>query len=133
MNTVHIDDLSGAVFACAEWMAGLGRQKADSIAGETIHFHNEKSNVKKVDGMISHDVKVVAPLFNIVRFHDGICGGVWFTFFFQVDDSHITLEGAAVKITSMFGIKPEFTFDDSKVTGKLAAAATGTFAKVGVS
>lgn len=66
MNTIHTDDLSGATFATAEWMSGLGRQKADAVAGETIIFHNQKSNVKKVEGMVAHDEKVIAPLFNLV-------------------------------------------------------------------
>lgn len=44
-----------------------GREKADELAGEEIHWHNDKSMVKTVTGMVGHDVKVKAPLFNLVR------------------------------------------------------------------
>lgn len=65
-NTVHIDDVAGALWACAEWMAPLGRKAADSLAGEEIIFHNERGKVKEVDGMPAHNTKLVAPLFNLV-------------------------------------------------------------------
>lgn len=67
-HTVHVDDIAGAMWACAQWMAKIGRQEADSIAGEEIPFKNEKSKVNEVEGMIPHSQKVVAPLFNIVSF-----------------------------------------------------------------
>lgn len=44
-----------------------GRSEANSIAGEEIVFKNDKSKVDDVEGMIPHNVKVTAPLFNIVR------------------------------------------------------------------
>jgi hypothetical protein len=66
MHTVHIDDVSGALWACAEWMAREGRKEADTLAGEEIIFHNDKSKVKEVEGMVAHDKKVIAPLFNLV-------------------------------------------------------------------
>lgn len=47
-------------------MAPLGRKAADSLAGEEIIFHNDKSKVKEVEGMPPHNQKVVAPLFNLV-------------------------------------------------------------------
>lgn len=66
MNTVHSDDVAGALLACAQWMAPLGRAEADKIAGEEVHFHNEKSKVSEVTGMPPANQKVVVPLFNIV-------------------------------------------------------------------
>jgi hypothetical protein len=65
-HTVHVDDVAGALFACAEWMAQHSRQKADSLAGEQIIFHNEKNKVAEVEGMVPHDRKVIAPVFNLV-------------------------------------------------------------------
>ena len=65
MNTVHVADVAGAAWALAEWMAGLGRTEADSLAGEVI-IPNDKSKVKEVEGAPAHDKKVIAPLFNLV-------------------------------------------------------------------
>jgi hypothetical protein len=50
-------------------MAPLGRQEANSLAGEDIIFHNDKSKVSAVEGMPSPTTKLVAPLFNLVRVH----------------------------------------------------------------
>lgn len=47
-------------------MAKVGRKEADSIAGEEIIFHNEKSKVQEVEGMVPADKKCIAPLFNLV-------------------------------------------------------------------
>lgn len=66
MNTVHVDDVSVALWTCAEWIGKLGRAEADKVAGEEIYFHNEKSKVSEVQGMPPADVKVIAPLFNLV-------------------------------------------------------------------
>lgn len=66
MNTIHSDDVAGALWACAQWMAPLGRAEADRVAGEEVHFHNEKSKVSEVTGMPPATQKVVVPLFNIV-------------------------------------------------------------------
>lgn len=65
---MHVDDIAGTMWACAQWMAKIGRQEADSIAGEEIPFKNEKSKVSEVEGMIPHSQKVIAPLFNVVSF-----------------------------------------------------------------
>lgn len=66
MNTVHVEDVAGALWACAQWMAREGRKAADTLAGEEIIFRNDKSKVKEVTGMVPHDQKVIAPLFNLV-------------------------------------------------------------------
>ncbi|TFK54813.1 hypothetical protein OE88DRAFT_1653321 [Heliocybe sulcata] len=65
-NTVHVDDVAGAAWACAEWMAGLGRKEADAVAGEPILFHNDKAKVKALDAACAPDAKPVAPVFNLV-------------------------------------------------------------------
>jgi hypothetical protein len=44
-----------------------GRKKADETASEEIYWHNDKKMVEKVPGMVGPDVKVKAPLFNLVR------------------------------------------------------------------
>jgi hypothetical protein len=66
INTVHIEDVAGGLWAAAQWIAGTGRKEADTLAGEEIIFHNEKSKVKEVTGMLPHDTKVIAPVFNLV-------------------------------------------------------------------
>lgn len=66
-HTVHIDDVAGGMWACAQWMAPLGRKEANSLAGEAILFHNDKSKASEVEGMPAPDKKLIAPLFNLVR------------------------------------------------------------------
>lgn len=66
MNCVHTEDLSGAIWACAEWMAPLGREEADKLAGEPIIFHNSKNKDKDIKFMQPHDKELKAPVFNIV-------------------------------------------------------------------
>ncbi|KAG6909835.1 hypothetical protein DXG01_015108 [Tephrocybe rancida] len=95
-NTVHIDDVAGAAWACAEWVAPLGRAEANTLAGEEILFHNDKKKVKEVQGMPSHDQKLIAPLFNLV------------------DESNSTLLSIGEAVTSYFGTTFDFfTFVES--------------------
>ncbi|KAF7295281.1 NAD dependent epimerase dehydratase family protein [Mycena indigotica] len=89
-NTIHTDDVAGAMWACAEWMAPLGRKEADSLAGEIIIFHNDKSKVGEVKGMPEANKKLVAPLFNLV------------------DNSNSTLFSVGQTVTSFFGTTFEF-------------------------
>jgi len=90
MNSVHVYDVAGAIWACAEWMGPLGRKEANTIAGEEIIFHNDKKIVAEVDGMSPHNQKLIAPLFNIV------------------DDSNLTLAKAGSTVTALFGTTHEF-------------------------
>ncbi|KAI6129162.1 hypothetical protein EV401DRAFT_2224860 [Pisolithus croceorrhizus] len=90
VHTVHIDDVAGALWACAQWMRPLGRQQADAIAGEKIPFHNDKGKVKELAGTCSPDVQPVAPIFNLV------------------DDSETTLAKGGSMITQFFGTTFEF-------------------------
>ncbi|KAI0781092.1 hypothetical protein BD413DRAFT_20648 [Trametes elegans] len=89
-HTVHVDDIAGAMWACAEWMAKLGRKEADAIAGEEIPFKNDKSKVNEVEGMVPHNQKVIAPLFNIE------------------DDSKVTLFELGTISASYFGTSFDF-------------------------
>ncbi|KAL4250390.1 hypothetical protein ABKN59_003342 [Abortiporus biennis] len=89
-HSVHVDDVAGALWACAEWMAGIGRTEADAIAGETIIFKNEKSKAKEVEGMVPPDVKCIAPLFNLE------------------DDSQYSMAELGKVVTSFFGTTFEF-------------------------
>jgi hypothetical protein len=66
INTVHVLDVAGAAWASANWMAQEGRKSANQIAGKPLPFHNDKSKIKEVDGVISPSEKPVAPLFNLV-------------------------------------------------------------------
>ncbi|KAG9226048.1 hypothetical protein CCMSSC00406_0008710 [Pleurotus cornucopiae] len=88
--TVHVEDIAGGLWSCAEWIAPLGRTKADETAGEVIPFHNEKSKVSEVEGMPGSDEKLVAPLFNLT------------------DDSKSTLLSVGETTTSFFGTTFEF-------------------------
>ena len=55
------------MWRCATWIEEIGgREKADGLAGETIHWHNEKKLVSEVEGMVPHNTVVKAPLFNLV-------------------------------------------------------------------
>ena len=83
-HTVHVEDIAGATWAAAEWMARTGRKEGNVLAGEEIVFKNEKSKAGEVEGMVAPSEKVVAPLFNIVSriwwyalraVRDGAAGG----------------------------------------------------------
>ncbi|KAF7359382.1 NAD dependent epimerase dehydratase family protein [Mycena sanguinolenta] len=89
-HTVHTDDVAGAMWTCAQWMAPLGRKEADSLAGEEIIFHNEKSKASEVQGMPPPDKKLIAPLFNLV------------------DNSESTLLSVGQTVTSLFGTTFDF-------------------------
>jgi hypothetical protein len=75
LNSVHIDDVAGSVWAGAQWIASLGRKEANSLAGEEIIFHNDKRHVTEVDGMSPHNKKLIAPMFNVVSLTDELS---WF-------------------------------------------------------
>lgn len=68
VNTVHVLDVAGAAWASANWMAREGRKSAHRVAGEALLFHNDKSKVKEVDGVISPHENPVAPVFNLVLY-----------------------------------------------------------------
>jgi len=84
-NTVHVDDISGAAWAAAKWMAGMGRKAANEAAGEQIPFHNDKKKIKEFANIVPENQTVVAPLFNVV------------------DDENNTLLSVGQAVTSCFG------------------------------
>ena len=65
-NTVHVDDVAGAMWACAQWMIPRGRAQADAEAGEELHFFNDKARCAEVQCMPAANEVPVAPLFNLV-------------------------------------------------------------------
>jgi hypothetical protein len=65
-HTIHVEDVAGGAWACANWVANHGRKEADQLAGVPIIFHNDKTKVKEVEGMLPHDENPVAPIFNLV-------------------------------------------------------------------
>ncbi|CAE6432678.1 unnamed protein product [Rhizoctonia solani] len=87
MNTVHVDDVAGAMWACAKWMAERGRTQADAEAGEELHFFNDKSKVSEIPFVPPATSAPVAPLFNLV------------------DDSDSTQQTIGQLIAGMFDIK----------------------------
>ncbi|KAF9470242.1 NAD(P)-binding protein [Pholiota conissans] len=89
-NTVHIDDVAGGAWACAKWIANVGRKAANEAAGVPIPFHNDKSKVSEVEGIIPYDQKPAAPVFNLV------------------DDSKTTLVSTGKTVSSFFGTTFEF-------------------------
>ncbi|KAI0316784.1 NAD-P-binding protein [Amylostereum chailletii] len=90
MSTIHVDDVARGLWACALWMSELGRAEADKVAGEIIHFRNEKSKVSEVEGMPAAETEIVAPLFNLT------------------DDNDTTLFKAGDSMCRLFGTKFEF-------------------------
>ncbi|KAF8350872.1 NAD-P-binding protein [Amanita rubescens] len=83
VNTIHVDDVAGAAWACAEWIAPKGRAAANEAAGEKYSFH-KKNKAKEVEGSPPHNKTVIAPLFNLV------------------DDSNTTVLNVAETIGSHF-------------------------------
>lgn len=91
VHTVHVEDVAGAMWACAQWMASVGgRTEADAIAGEELVFKNDKSKADEIEGMVPHNVKVIAPVFNIA------------------DDSQMTLVDTSNTLASFFGTTFDF-------------------------
>ena len=65
-NTIHVQDVAGASWAAAVWMAEIGREAGDKMAGEDIYFANEKTKIQDVKGVPDPKAKLTAPLFNLV-------------------------------------------------------------------
>lgn len=108
MNTVHVDDIAGGAWACANWISKLGRKEADAAAGVPIIFHNEKSKIKDVEGARLADEKPVAPVFNLVYILAPPPLRIGPHWNLQVDDSNSTLLSTGTTMTSFFGTSFEF-------------------------
>ncbi|KAJ1307224.1 hypothetical protein OPQ81_001338 [Rhizoctonia solani] len=87
LNTIHVDDVAGAMWACAKWMAERGRAQANAEAGEELHFFNDKAKCSEVSFVPPTTSVPVAPLFNLV------------------DDSDSTQQTIGQLIANMFDIK----------------------------
>lgn len=72
-NTVHVNDVAGAAWAAAKWMAPLGREAANGQAGVELACHIPQSEPPKTDEAIPKSQKVVAPVFNVVSTHAPTC------------------------------------------------------------
>ncbi|TFK54812.1 hypothetical protein OE88DRAFT_1805236 [Heliocybe sulcata] len=99
VHTVHIDDIVAAAWASAEWIAKIGRQEADTLAGEELVFHNDKKVLKEVEGVVAPEQKIVAPVFNVA------------------DDHGTTFVGGLRTMCALFGTTVEF---HGKLTDVLA-------------
>jgi len=66
VHVTHVEDIANGLWTCAKWIAGVGREKANELAGEEIWFAHEKSKVSEVSGCIDPSRHVTAPLFNLV-------------------------------------------------------------------
>jgi len=78
MNTVHLDDVSAALWAAAEWIAPIGRAKANEAAGEALRLHSpaNKDLLKDLEGHQPKGQDPVAPLFNLVDDSDSTQGSM---------------------------------------------------------
>jgi len=66
MNTVHVDDVSRAMWACANWVAPLTRGAANDLAGEEIIAQDRTKVMKETTFLPDANKKPIAPLFNLV-------------------------------------------------------------------
>ncbi|KAI0811244.1 hypothetical protein BC629DRAFT_1732276 [Irpex lacteus] len=68
-HTVHVEDVAGALFACAEWISRLGYDQALATAGEDIICLGDKKKLREfkstVELLVDPDKTVRAPSFNI--------------------------------------------------------------------
>ena len=64
----HNSDVSAALWRCATWIEEVGgREKADGLAGEVIRSYIVQKYVGEVEGVVSLQDTVKAPLFHLVR------------------------------------------------------------------
>jgi len=87
VHVAHVDDISNGLWKCAKWVAQIGRNKANEVAGEDIWFAHEKSIVSGINGTVDPTRKLIAPLFNLV------------------DDSDLTQELLVGTISKFFDIE----------------------------
>ncbi|KAG8865310.1 hypothetical protein FRB96_000200 [Tulasnella sp. 330] len=89
INTVHMDDVVGALWAVAEWIRPIGRAKANELAGETIKFYppEKASLLEGLEGHLPKGHDPTVPFFNLT------------------DDSDSTQETLGKAIAELFGIK----------------------------
>ena len=56
----------GANWAAAAWMAEIGHEAGDKMAGKDIYFTNEKTKIQDIKGVPNPKAKLTAPLFNLI-------------------------------------------------------------------
>lgn len=61
-----MEDVAAATWAAAEWISQIGRQAANTVAGEDIYFANDKAKCQSVRGSPDAKAKLTAPFFNLV-------------------------------------------------------------------
>ncbi|KZT57458.1 hypothetical protein CALCODRAFT_496101 [Calocera cornea HHB12733] len=72
LNTVHTDDISGACWEAAMWMASVGRSAAIDQAGVPMYYGNDpgKEFPQGLPAVVPPDQAPKAPLFNLVDASD---------------------------------------------------------------
>jgi len=88
--TIHTEDLAGAAWAAANWIAPIGKQAANEKAGVEIPSHAPQGDPPKSSHLVPRDQKVIAPMFNVT------------------DDANSTLLSVGQVVTSVFGTTFEF-------------------------
>lgn len=76
LHTVHVRDIARALTTVADWIADVGKEKANSVAGEEIPSawawstgkdgNEEKQGMKLVADLPDATARIVAPYFNVV-------------------------------------------------------------------
>ena len=76
LHTVHVRDVPRALIKVAEWMAKVGREEADNIAGEELPSawtwstgkdgDQERQGMKQVADLSDPAARIRAPYFNLV-------------------------------------------------------------------
>jgi len=90
-NTISVEDIAGAMWECAKWIDPLGREKADSLAGEKVSFKADKKVAAELAPWLPPtDKDYVLPVFNLV------------------DDSNHTFLSLGQMLTDCFGTTFEF-------------------------
>lgn len=86
-NTCHIEDLCAVEWQAAEWIASIGRLKANELAGVALKPTGDKTVETVPDATHKSAGAVVVPVFNVV------------------DDSDSTQESISRLVGNVFGIK----------------------------
>lgn len=79
LHTIHVRDISRAIFSTAEWMTKTGRNQANELAGEVMPSawawskgkgtEGERQGldlIKDVQGAVAENGRVIVPYFNVV-------------------------------------------------------------------
>ncbi|CCA73720.1 hypothetical protein PIIN_07675 [Serendipita indica DSM 11827] len=89
-NTIHIYDLAGAIWACAQWIADKDRATANALAGDILPPSGDKDVPNVPDAVPKSAGGILVPCFNIT------------------DDGDTTQETMNNAVGRLFGIKVGF-------------------------